>query len=239
MPDQRIPSFASRLKLLTLGNPKLLKGMRQGYLSLILHLAPARASGYNTCPAATTECITHCLNTSGMGKFDKVQAARIRRTKEFYEDRPGFLAKIHKDIGVLRQNCNAETLWRPAVRLNGTSDIRWELYNIMQQHPDIPFYDYTKLVNRRNLPPNYTLTFSFSGANFDACQQALANGMNVAVVFNKAPATWMGYPVIDGDEDDLRFLDAKPCIVALKPKGSLRRNLSSPFIGDNHVQYCG
>ena len=39
--------------LLTRGNPKVLKGESQGYLTFILHLAPASLSGYNTCASAT------------------------------------------------------------------------------------------------------------------------------------------------------------------------------------------
>lgn len=38
----------------TLGNPKILKGQKKGYLSAVLHLAPADTSGIaNVCPAAT------------------------------------------------------------------------------------------------------------------------------------------------------------------------------------------
>jgi len=33
---------------LTVGNPKVLKGMKQAYMTYILHLAPASLSGYNT-----------------------------------------------------------------------------------------------------------------------------------------------------------------------------------------------
>jgi hypothetical protein len=34
------------MKLLSVGNPKVLKGMDQGYMTYILHLAPANVSGY-------------------------------------------------------------------------------------------------------------------------------------------------------------------------------------------------
>ena len=38
------------MKLLSIGNPKILKGMKQGYMTYILHLAPANLSGYDCNP---------------------------------------------------------------------------------------------------------------------------------------------------------------------------------------------
>ena len=55
------------MKLLSVGNPKTLKGESVGYLTFILHLAPASLSGYNTCPKATEGCKAACLNTAGRG----------------------------------------------------------------------------------------------------------------------------------------------------------------------------
>jgi hypothetical protein len=58
------------------------------------------------------------------------------------------------------------------IRLNGTSDIKWENVffdydnkktNIFDLFPNIQFYDYTKIANRIDLPKNYDLTFSYSG----------------------------------------------------------------------------
>ena len=37
------------MSLLTVGNPKLLKGQKKGYLSSVLHLAPANLSGKEDC----------------------------------------------------------------------------------------------------------------------------------------------------------------------------------------------
>lgn len=222
------------LKLLTANNPKVLKGSGRGYATAILHLAPAWESGRNTCAAHTTECAKSCLFFAGRGAMKKIQEARIRKTKMFFEDRQTFLALLKADIDRFFYNALALNL-DAVYRLNGTSDIRWELYRVPQEHPDCTFYDYTKIANRRNLPSNYHLTFSFSGSNLRACREALANGMNVAVPFLKTPpATWLGYPTIDGDEDDLRFLNGGPYIIALKAKGRLRNDPASPFLGDTH-----
>jgi hypothetical protein len=58
--------------------------------------------------------------------------------------------------------------------------------------------------------------------------------------YRERPATFLGYPVIDGDANDLRFLDPKGVIVALKfkvPRQPNRRGFpvkalppSSPFV---------
>lgn len=224
----------ARLKLLTPSNAKIVKGMSKGYVTVGLHLAPADLSGYNTCPAATSECKAMCLNLSGMGYYPAVQNARIAKTRRFFEDRKGFVSALTKEIGVAGEVI-AEAGYIPAFRLNLTSDIRWELHGVPQQFPNLTFYDYTKLTNRKDVPANYHLTFSFSGHNLEACKLALANGMSVAVPFRVAPTTWLGYPVVDGDEDDLRFLGDGPRIVALKPKGRLRNEPTSVFLGDNHA----
>ena len=50
--------------------------------------------------------------------------------------------------------------------------------------------------------------------------------MNVAVVFHKLPETYLGRPVINGDETDLRFLDPKGVVVGLKAKGKAKKDTS-------------
>jgi hypothetical protein len=226
--------MASGIKLLTVGNPKTIKGQARGYVTGILHLAPHLASGYNMCPMATPECIATCLNTAGRGAMSKIQQARIRRTKMFVEERQKFLDLLRADINklALRSIINNFEL---AIRLNGTSDVRWENYGIIQEFPDLMWYDYTKIVNRKNLPPNYHLTFSFSGHNLEACRTALANGMSVAVPFLKPPPDkWLGHRVVDGDADDLRFIGNGPVVYALRAKGRLRKDPASKFLGENH-----
>jgi hypothetical protein len=52
----------------------------------------------------------------------------------------------------------------------------------------------------------------------------------VAVVFRgKMPDSFLGRKVIDGDENDLRFLDKKKVVVGLKAKGKARKD-NSGFI---------
>jgi hypothetical protein len=94
----------------------------------------------------------------------------------------------------------------------------------MEMFPSVQFYDYTKLANRKALPANYHLTFSLAENNEVQAFAALANGLNVAAVFRKVPAVFMGAAVVDGDETDLRFLDPKGVIVGLKAKGKAKRD---------------
>lgn len=222
------------MKLFTTGNPKLLKGEKKGYLSFVLHLAPANLSGYNTCAKATDGCKQACLNTAGRGGIFKkgestnvIQQARIRKTKMFFEQRDQFMADLESDIRAGIKQAEKMNMI-PAFRLNGTSDLAWEKYGIIEKFPEVQFYDYTKIVGRKvSHLKNYHLTFSNADGNINDVLKAKSNGMNVAVVFRKElPATYLGRKVINGDETDLRFLDEKNVIVGLKAKGKAKKDTS-------------
>lgn len=227
------------MKLLGTGNPKTSKGEKRGFLTFIMHLAPATLSGYNVCPMASVGCAAACLNTAGRGAMNKIQEARIKKTKWFFEDRDSFMVQLVRDIRAGIRKAERENLI-PVFRLNGTSDIRWEnqdimeYRNVMEMFPDQTFYDYTKLFNRRDVPDNYSLTFSRSESNEDKIGEAMCNGMNVAVVFDTKkdadlPDEWRGLPVVDGDADDLRFLDDAGVFVGLRAKGKGKKD-SSGFV---------
>lgn len=225
-------------------NPKLMKGQAFGYHSAGLHLAPARISGYQVCASASTGCTTACLYTSGKGAMTYVQTARIAKTQRLFEDADNFLRDMVKDIeATVRKAARARLI--PAVRLNLTSDVRWENIevevrgvtypNLMAAFPNVQFYDYTKHTNRKNIPANYHLTFSRSESNDHMIAEMIEKGFNVAVVFDTKkgadlPATWNGYTVIDGDISDLRFLDPRGVIVGLRGKGKARKGSHNGFI---------
>lgn len=223
-------------------NAKTVKGDGSEYVTAIMYLTPWKSAGINVCPMAEqAKCIDGCLNTAGRGAFNSVQAGRARKTEWFATDRAGFMEQLHKDIRSFVRWCKRQGV-QPCVRLNGTSDIRWELIayradwvwydNIMQAFPEVQFYDYTKIANRRKVPANYHLTWSYSAANATYAKQAdvaKSNGLNVAVVFRRKadiPATFLGLPTIDGDRDDMRFLDPKGVVVALYAKGAAKRDTS-------------
>ncbi len=224
------------MPLLTTSNTKTRKGEGAGYLTLILHLAPAKLSGFNVCPMATKGCAAACLNTAGRGRFAKIQTARIAKTRRFFEDRDNFMRELAGDIRAGIRKAEREGLIL-AVRLNGTSDIRWETIslegarNIFEMFPGVTFYDYTKLPNRRDLPPNYRLTFSRGEQSPDKVRDIIRGGRNVAAVFRvgrreELPLFWEGLPVIDGDRTDLRFLDPEGVVVGLRAKGAAPRDRS-------------
>lgn len=221
------------MKLLGIANTKTLKGEKYGYRTYIMHLAPSTLSGYQVCPMASPGCSSACLNLSGMGRFSNVQAARIAKTRYFFEDRKAFMAQLVKEIGAAIRK--SEKAGQKAVfRLNGTSDIRWEIYpvthngveyrNVMEAFPTTQFYDYSKIANRRNIPVNYHITFSRSEVNELEALSVISMGMNVAVVFDEIPDTWHGWKVVDGTETDLRFLDEGGVVVGLKANGKAKKD---------------
>jgi hypothetical protein len=238
------------MKLLTptAANPKIAKGLASNYATFILHLAPADLSGYNTCPKATPGCKVACLNTAGRGGMFKkgentnvIQQARIRKTKLFYQDRDVFMAQLVADIQSAIKK-SAKMGMTPVFRLNGTSDISWEKYrvmvngveyiNIFAVFPNVQFYDYTKILGRKvSGIRNYHLTFSAADGNDGEVLLALSEGYNVAVVFGikkgtAMPVSYLGRPVFNGDDSDLRFLDPQGVVVGLYAKGKAKKDTS-------------
>lgn len=224
-------------------NPKVMKGNKLGYLTAILHLAPASLSGFNLCAHSTPGCRAACLNTAGRGGMFKeggtntIQEARKRKSRDFKTDEVGFLKQLHKEVKAFVAKAGRNGVV-PCVRLNGTSDILWEKVKhegktLMEHFPSVQFYDYTKYPKRNHGLANYHLTFSLAENNDAKACVALANGVNVAVVFAVArskplPTTFAiggkSFPVVNGDETDLRFLDPKGVIVGLRAKGRARKD---------------
>jgi hypothetical protein len=221
------------MKLLTMAsaNTKMSKNETSNYHSAILHLAPYNLSGYQVCPAASQGCAKACLNSAGRGRFDNVQQARARKTKLFYEAKDTFINMLIDDIGLLVEQANR--LGKvPTVRLNGTSDIDWEnvfindFCNIFEYWPQVQFYDYTKRPDRllKNKNSNYHLTFSNSESNDVISRRLLNLGYNIAVVFDKLPDFYWNHKVVNGDLNDLRFLDNQKVIVGLTAKGKAKND---------------
>lgn len=241
---QRFPD-----KLLGLDtNAKTIKGEKYGVKTAILYLMPADGAGPNLCPMARLAlCINPCLFVAGRGAMSNVMLSRLRKTLFFNQYRAEFMALLAKEIAALEKRAKREG-FKLVVRPNGTSDIRWESIHvngassIMALFPRVQFYDYTKIPNRRNIPANYDLTFSYSGAPAYApyVRQAIETGQRIAVVFrNRAIVesmlangeSFMGLPVVDGDDSDIRHLDPKGAIVALYAKGKAKRDTSGFVVG--------
>jgi hypothetical protein len=128
---------------------------------------------------------------------------------------------------------------KPAIRLDGSSDLG-DAKRIAPFHPYVQFYDYTKSPARAKahaegrLPENWHVVLSYSGMNEDECRGVLTFGGNVAVVFDRKPAhgerkaeslpkRWHGFPILDADKDDLRFLDPPGHVAGLRFKAAKDR----------------
>jgi hypothetical protein len=241
-------------------NPKTIKGRRKGYVTAVLYLAPSDSSGTELCGMADIAgCKVGCLNTAGRGGMaagnatftaangealpdNAIQKARLARTDFYLSDRAGFMLQLVREIERAKRYARRKRK-KLVVRLNGTSDIRWESVpcirtgkshaNLFAAFSELQFYDYTKLPNRKIAGiANYHLTFSYSHRDEFAPIVARAvrfygTAVNFAAVFAKSlPAYFLGRSVVNGDESDLRFLDTRGVVVGLVAKGRARRDTS-------------
>ena len=220
---------------------KTVKGQKLGYLTAILYLTPDD----KLCPhARAAGCMEACLSTAGRGAMSSVQLARQAKTEFFRQNPEAFMLSLCADVWALVQR--AERLGMvPLVRPNGTSDIPFENIviqalgkNIFQEFPDVQFYDYTKHPSRNlegKTAGNYDLTYSFSALTPRVTsEKGLTNPWNkrTAVVFHRRediPTTFRGWPVVDGDDTDVRHIEPERVVVALYAKGKAKHD-TGPFV---------
>lgn len=230
--------------LLSVGsNPKTIKSdnIQDKYWTAIMHLHP---SNTRICPYQDiAKCKEGCLNTAGLGGvYPSIQIARQRKTDLFLNDQAEFMTRLIKDIKTFMRACDRKGR-KPALRLNGTSDIQWETIgvgghtNIFDMFPEVQFYDYTKIPTRKvGHIPNYHLTWSYSEANDKYAKLFDTVPNNKAVVFRdkNLPSMFRGLKVINGDIHDMRFLDKPNSVIGLKAKGQARKDTSG-FVIDNNI----
>jgi len=234
---EKTQTYHKPVNLLTTENHKTIKGEKLGFKTYILYMAPftANSKGVNLCPHASAGCVQSCLVGSGFGgMYPMVAEGRKNKAEYFLANRTEFLAQLDFEIArAIRVNKGKNKV---AVRLNGTSDIRWEKFkvrdgkNLFELYPQIKFYDYTKNINhvKKYKNTSYHLTFSRSECNDQQVNQAIELGANIAVVFrNELPATYKGRKVINGDLSDLRVFDPKNCVVGLIAKGKAKKQISN------------
>lgn len=222
-------STIKRKPLLSTNNAKTIKGEKLGYMTYILYMSPfnLNSKGINVCSHASKGCADSCLVGSGFGgMYTSVMQGRVNKTEYFLTSSIEFMYQLKTEIEkAIAKNKDKAIV---TFRLNGTSDLPFEKYkvfengtkNIFELFPDVQFYDYTKNYLRfdKVLPSNYHLTFSRSENNEAKSLELLKRGYNVAMVFDKLPKTYMGFEVINADNDDLRFLDKQGVICGLKYK---------------------
>ena len=209
---------------------KTIKGEKYGALTAILYLSPAKKSGVNMCAMShIAMCEVPCLDEAGRGAMNSVQMSRLRKTLFMLQYWDDFKAMLMREVTKHAKYCRKHD-YKCAIRLNGTSDVRWELKiwdEMVYFHHQwgVHWYDYTKIANR--LIPDrsvYDLTFSYSGVpEYQRyVDTAIAMGMRLAVVFRyrtQIPKQFMGMNVVDGDDSDLRFLEPQGVVSALYAKG--------------------
>ena len=214
-----------------------------GYSSRMMYLSPHLEGLVNSCIFASPGCAAGCLISSGQMITSGCGFSRISKRLFFEVDPERF--KAFFELEVMEHELRADMEGRlPVVRPNGTSDMNPFGFCDMAKFPEVQFMDYTKrpLRSARRLGlldiPNYHLTFSLderpiSRMRADAWLKA---GYGVAVVVGGDSGTkkkqakeqaqkivkrghlW-GYPVVDGDEHDLRFLTSGAHFVILSAKG--------------------
>lgn len=209
-----------------------------------IYIAPSNMAALATnmnyptvCPN-DEHCKQFCLNGSGQNKCDTlargvegslINQSRIKKTRLFYDNRELFMRIMIAEI--TREYNKAQELGMMfAVRINGTSDLSPLAFhhpnvcndmNILEIFPYIQFYDYTKVKGRTELQkkyPNYDVTLSYNGYNWEDCKNYLDNGGKVAVVFEnekELPILFRGYPIHDANSYDMRFLDPEGHIMGL------------------------
>lgn len=256
--------------LLTGTNTKTIRGEVRGYRTLVLHLAPYNASGINVCRNASPGCINFCLvGTGHLAMYGEIQSWRtvslFRDSDEFYSqlyDEMVTQAARAERKGlqpVFRLNGTSDLPWESMSVFDGGT--------IFDAFPDYQFYDYTKYPYHDRVKatriPNYHLTYSWSEGPARlkpeqrqafvslAAEAWYEHGVNTAVVFGRyhreksiLPAEYdLGFgpvPVIDGDVDDLRFLDERNVIVGLRAKfksyDKLDESIASGFVVPGHYR---
>jgi hypothetical protein len=212
-----------------------------------LAISPAFKVGkFSTCPNSAS-CAQECLGKTSGGYFaygggadlDAMKGTRLRSfrmTQAMFREPEAFAIKVHNEIVSLKTAAakNGNAL---AIRLNVLSDIDPRVYkSIIEAHPDVMFYDYTKM-KYRPVAPNHHYTYSSTGlsqkagqnglgadvdnphSNWVQMRQWLDEGQNVAMAFSSKKAlpesvvdeaTGKIYKVIDGDAYDFRPMDAQP-----------------------------
>jgi hypothetical protein len=224
------------------GNTKIAKtnNKNSGVRVASLSLMPTDS----LCPASKAAgCRTDCLVAQGRGRFDNVKKARQAKTDWLVADTFAFLAQLNKELDNFEKLCKRQGV-KPICRLNVLSDVAWEDLGVMDKHPNIMFYDYTKRAKRlNNLPPNYKLIFSFSGKKSFGhnALEGLRSDAPVAVVFRgQLPEFFAGRRVIDGDQDDWLNVHSGRVVVGLKAKGSAKHDTSGFVVdSDNIIAFGG
>jgi len=180
----------------------------------------------NVCPKAKG-CTLSCIGKTGRYGIGAT-AARMWTRVLWHTNRELFLTLLNFELADLNAKA-ANAIGNVAVRLNVTSDIRWERYIDMSLYPEIQFYDYSKWspLDRKDIAQTYDMTYSVSeDYSVNDIVTAIANGHRLAMIVptkNDANVTSITIgdtviPCVNGDKSDERFLEPTGVIVLLRVK---------------------
>lgn len=224
------------------GSAKLAHNATQSvWAQTIMYLSPADASGVaNVCPFATPECTDACLGiTAGRMPMPNVQAAQRARTTLMVDYPAAFLTILLDEVRRHARRIHADGALF-ALRLNGTSDIRWELVDgLIDALADCgvdQLIDYTKwpIDRRRSSVADLAIPYHLAPSATEHTAIVDIRPGHVVIVDtapnDPLPATWAGFVVTDGDHahGDLRHLDDPTTVTLLRAKGSLRGRVGAP-----------
>ena len=211
---------------------KVIKGEKVGYLTGVQYMtANLKIGKDHTCAGEKkAKCGEWCLVMSGHMAGKGAIEARADRLALLTRNPSLYFELLSRELRALEKRA-ARKGFKPAGRLNGTTDLDWtritfEGRTIFEHFPGITWYDYTKVPT---IAENYSragvsITFSFyKKVPIDTLIGLLDRGVNIAIAYrDRLPiAQVLGgrmVDVINGDEHDLRFLDRRGVIVGLKYK---------------------
>lgn len=231
-------------------------GVARGALNAIQYCAPEKESGivgFTSCAFASPGCAATCIKTTGHSVTDMAQRARIKRTLRWFLDPVQASRDLGRELTALERRAERKDLV-PTARLDGTSDLRfWAKVEGWEDRPT-RFYDYTKRppttlhldAYRRGWGVTYSLNEDPSSVAFS--RQWARRGVNTAIVVGGPVGStrpvaeaiaaelvrrgeFVGRPTIDGDRDDLRWMD--PQVggwVVLSAKGGKAKHEQHGFI---------
>jgi hypothetical protein len=215
---------------------------------------PLPLSAYKTdlCCMASATCRKACLmfggrNSGATEHFaccdpyrSSITFGRARRTWRLLAD-PGKATEEIAHEAQLLAGRAAKAGLQPVMRINGLSDLPGLADKVASLVDDsIRFVDYSKIQNpnlfRRENRVFRSFSVSENKGSSQFAEAVLASGGSVAAVFHGEwvpGSTWHGYPTIDGDKHDLRFLDPPGTVAWLSAKGPAK---SLPAGPGNFVQ---
>ena len=201
-----------------------------------------------TCPHAThgpEGCVDNCIMYTGRGRRNNkgtptgIHIGRARRTRWLATEPHSFIVQLVREMQ-LHVSSSKNNGLVPVVRLNGTSDLRWELivpwlFQILPPH-ELTFIDYTKwpLKARSDRPSHYHLAKSVQASkeSIDTVFDELNHGHismiidDPSLLIDTDPALF-----INADAHDLWIAEAtaQPVIGLLRPKKPLTKTHPQVF----------